>query len=122
MTYESASDELRSAMRIVEQRRARRREPQRIADVVSRLLARRGYAQVESVERLQKTWSGIVGVKLAEHSRPAGLKRGVLEIIVRSSVTLQELTFQKRQLLRELQRSESGEQVRDLRFRVAVLD
>lgn len=109
-------------MAIVDQRRRRPREPQRIADVVSRLMARRGYAQVESLGQICEMWRGLIGEKLAKDSRPAGLKRGVLEVAVRSSVILQELSFRKRRLLREIKKTDFGGQIRDLRFRVAELD
>ena len=119
MTEES---ELRDAERILEQRRWRVREPKRIADVVSRLLARRGYAQVEGTVELQQVWQQTVETGLATHSRPAHLRRGVLEVYVRNSAALQELTFQKKRLLQQLQMTSLGQQIRDLRFRVGSFD
>jgi predicted nucleic acid-binding Zn ribbon protein len=115
-------DELEHLKRVIQQRSRRPREPRRIADVINQLLARRGYAQGQATEQLEKAWSEAVGGHLARHSRPATLKRGVLEIIVRSSTVLQELTFQKKQLLGRLRSSDAGAAIRDLRFHVGQLD
>ncbi len=110
--------ELRNAERVVNQRRRRVREPQRIADVVSRLLARRGYAQVSNLAALERAWQDVAGIELATHSRPARLRRGILDVHVRNSATLQELSFNKRRLLQNLQQIAEGKQIRDLRFRI----
>jgi len=100
------------------QRFPRRAKP--IGDVLSRLLARRGYAQVQQSTDLQAAVSHAVGKTLAKHCRPGKLSRGVLEIHVRNSSVLQELTFQKKYVLGKLTRAE--EKIRDLKFRVGQID
>jgi predicted nucleic acid-binding Zn ribbon protein len=98
-----------------------RRGPQKIGDIVSGLLARKGYARVQSASACEAAWKEAAG-KLAEHSRPGNIKRGVLEVIVRNSAALQELTFQKKKLLKRLQEQLPEEKLTDLRFRVGSLD
>ena len=124
MALDSDQDdaELRAAERMVAQRRCRRPREKRMADVISRLLARSGYAQVDAGIQLANVWSKLVGPPISEHSRPAALKRGVLTVIARNSVTLQELTFRKRELIKNLQELDLGQEVRDLRFRVSSFD
>jgi predicted nucleic acid-binding Zn ribbon protein len=100
---------------------APKREPQRIGEVLSQLLSRRGYAQERNSAELQQQWRQAVGEAVAQHSRPGNLGRGVLQIIVRNSATLQELTFRKRELLAALQK-QGRATVRDLRFRVGEVD
>ena len=115
-------DELEQALSDAKRRHRYRRDPVRISEVISRLLARRGYAQVQQGAECEQAWQQIAGEKLAGNSRVGRLQRGVLEIAVKNSATLQELTFRKRKLLKQLQQFVGVEQVRDVRFRVAEID
>lgn len=117
-----AEEELRAAEWIVNQRRGKVRREKRLGEVVSRLMARRGYAQIEANRRIQELWNVSVGTTLAADSRPTVLKRGVLEVAVRNSAALQQLTFTKQELLRRLKSDEMGQGIRELRFRVASFD
>jgi len=101
--------------------KCRVREPKRIADIVNGLLAKRGYAQLQSNEQLEASWKQAVGA-MASDSKPAKIRRGVLEVAVRNSIVLQELTFRKRELLSKLESIYSGDAILDLRFRVRNLD
>ena len=98
------------------------RGPQKIADVLASMMARRGYAQIESEFAFSKAWREAVGQQLAEHSRPARIRRSVLEVITRSSIVMQELSFQKTQILRSLTKLLPEKRIRDLRFRFVTID
>ncbi len=101
----------------------RQRFPHRakpIGEVLSQLMARRGYAQVQQMTELQAAVGQAVGKSLQKHCRPGKLSRGVLEIYVRNSSVLQELTFQKKRVLGKLAQIE--EKIRDLKFRVGQID
>lgn len=93
------------------------RGPQPIAEILSRLMARRGYAQEQMGLEWGAIWTTAAGSQ-ASHSRPGKFTRGVLEIMVRNSASLQELTFRKKQLLQAVQEQIPHVPVRDLRFRV----
>ncbi len=95
--------------------------PKKIGDIVAGLLARKGYARVQSASACEDAWKEAAG-KLAAHSRPGLVKRGVLEVMVRNSAALQELTFQKKKLLKRLQEKLPDEKITDLRFRVGSVD
>lgn len=103
------------------EQRKKNNDAQRIGDVVNRLMARRGYGQIVGSEQIRNAWSDIAG-PLATHSVPGNLKRGVLEVFVRNSAVLQELSFRKRQLLTELIQKFSQETIDDLRFRIGTID
>ena len=94
-----------------------RREPQRIGDVITDLLARRGYAQLAASEECQTAWRKAVG-KLEAFSKATEIKKGVLQVVVANSVVLQELTFRKPELLQAITETLPHHQVSDLRFRV----
>ena len=94
------------------------RAPQKIADVVSGLLARRGYAQVQTHSQLHQAWEQAAGKNAAQSSRAGKVRRGVLEVMVANSALLQELSFQKKQILKKLKQLAPDQKIRDLRFRV----
>lgn len=118
------SDErnLRDIEQHVVQHRRRQRPTQKIGDVLSSLLARRGYAQIQSGLELQQAWVEAVGDHLARHSRAARLRRGVLQIVVQNSIAMQELSFQKAELLKRVKQILVGEKIRDLRFQVGPIE
>jgi len=103
-------------------KRRRVREPKRIANIVNGLLAKRGYAQLQSNEELETAWRLAVGVAMANDTKAGKIRRGVLEVAVRNSIVLQELTFRKKELLSKLEYARSGDSIVDLRFRVQTLD
>ena len=63
-----------------------------------------------------------VGDALAEHTRPGRTRRGVLEVTVRNSTVMQELVFQKTELIQILTDRLPDAKISDLRFRVGVID
>jgi predicted nucleic acid-binding Zn ribbon protein len=97
------------------------RGPQPISEILSRLMARRGYANQQVNYEWGAIWSAIAGSQAAQ-TRPGKFNRGVLEVIVSNSTLLQELTFRKKQLLKAIQQRASHFQVKDLRFRVGEID
>jgi hypothetical protein len=99
----------------------REAEPVHVRELIAQLMARRGYAQTLSVEVVRHAWSQAVG-PLATQCIPGNIRRGVLEITVVNSTVMQELSFRKRQLVKELQRELPKLKIHDLRFRVGVID
>jgi len=97
------------------------RGPQRIADVLSELMARRGYARVRAAEAYEAAWREAAGVLLAQYTRVGTLRRGALEIRVANSTLLQELTFQRADLVKRLRELLPDEGIRDLRFRLGAI-
>jgi predicted nucleic acid-binding Zn ribbon protein len=97
-----------------------RREARRLGEILPQLMARRGYARVISDQIYVDAWQQASGI-YARSSRPARMRRGVLEIVVNSSTFVQELTFKKRQLIAELTRLLPEQNIRDLKFIVGSL-
>lgn len=104
------------------QRDSRSRGPQRAADIVAHLMAARGYGRVQTAAVTGEAWSAAAGERLAGHSRPGNLRRGVLEVFVRNSAVMQELTFQKKKILKKLLAALPESTVADLKFRVGAID
>ena len=99
-----------------EKSRAARRRPRRVGDVVAQLLARTGYARVQSTSALEEAWREAAGPLLVKNSRLGKLQRGVLRVTVANSTMAQEFSFQKKQILEKLVRLLPDETIRDLRF------
>jgi hypothetical protein len=116
--HRSEEDEARDDIERAIQRQGGRRAPQRIAEAVSQLLARRGYAHIQSSGEFAAVWREVVGERLRDDCRPGKLHRGVLEILVRHAAAAQELTMQKRMLLKDLNNLIENTTIRGLRFRV----
>jgi len=106
------------ARRAREQRRHYARRPKKISDIVAQLITARGYGRIQADANFSAAWQSAVGPALAKYTHPGRLRRGVLEVTVGNSMTIQELTFQKQQLLTKLQTELPDAKIRDLRFRM----
>ena len=99
-----------------------KRGPQQIGIAIAELMARRGYGQIEWREQAWQAWQAAAGEHLASQCCVGHVRHGVVEVTVASSSVLQELTFQKQELLRKIQHSLPSAKIRDLRFRVGEVD
>ena len=99
-----------------------RRGPQKAADIVAQLMARRGYGRLQASAITAEAWTAAAGEKFAGNTRPGELKRGKLEIHVRNSAVLQELTFAKKKILKALLASMPEAKISDLKFRVGSVE
>lgn len=95
--------------------------PQRLADVLSRLIAQRGYARVQGAEVETEAWSAVAGAAIAKMSRVGELKRGVLEIHVSNNILVSELGYQKIKLLDGMREKLPQHKLKDLRFKVGTV-
>lgn len=105
-----------------QRRRVPVRPAQAIKNVLGQLLAKRGYAQVQTASSCEAAWREAVGSRFQKDSRPGGVRRGVLEVTVRNSSIVQELTFVKVQLIKKLTSLVPDQKIKDLKFRVGSLD
>jgi len=82
-----------------------RNEPTRLGELVKPFLREKGMErQVERVEVLE-AWPELVGERLAEVTRAAGLAEGTLFVEVRSSAWLMELNMMKSEVLARVNES-----------------
>jgi len=95
--------------------------PQRIADILTQLMARRGFARVQGAEAYQSAWNEAAGPLAAQYSRVGQLKRGSLEVVVTNSALIQEFNFQKSAILGVLNRLLPDHNIKDLRFRLGAI-
>jgi predicted nucleic acid-binding Zn ribbon protein len=114
--HQSAADFL--ARRDREQRRHYARKPKKIADVLAQLITARGYGRIQANADLTAVWQQAAGATIAKYTRPGRLRRGTFEVMASNSTIIQELTFQKQQILAQLQTALPDAKIRDIKFRV----
>lgn len=92
--------------------------PSKIGDLLSVILARRGYADRTAVEEIESAWEETASEQIRGRTRLGALRRGVLEVLVDNAVLLQQLQgFEKENLLAGLQKRVKHSRILDLRFR-----
>ena len=95
--------------------------PENLSDVLGRLFVARGWGRVSERTRLEAAWAEVAGPELIAHTRVGGIKRGTLDIEVKSAVLQQELTqYHKRRILADLRAKLPGVTVADIKFRSGV--
>jgi predicted nucleic acid-binding Zn ribbon protein len=106
---------------MIQPRRSEVTGPEPLGEILSRLFTARGWGRRQGRLQLEEAWREAVGQKAAEHTRVAGLRRGVLEILVDNSTLLQELVgFRKRKLLEALRGRLTNVTLHDLRFKAGT--
>ena len=96
--------------------------PARMADVISELFARRGYARVQAAETYLDAWEAAAGAALARYSRLLKVRRGVAEVLVAHSALAQEMTFEKERIVARLVELLPEETIRDIKCRVGPVE
>lgn len=95
--------------------------PQPIAEILSELMTRRGYARVQGSEAVAQAWREAAGELLAGHTRPCQVRRGALEVVVANSALMQELSYRKTEILSGLATLLPAEKIKNLKFRVGPI-
>lgn len=119
-TSDTASDF--AARRQREQRRSYARRPKKIGDVVAQVMVARGYGREQSSADVEAAWRTAAGDALAAASRPGKLRRGTLEVWLANSLVMQEVSYQKAELLARLEEQLPDAKIRGLRFRVGAVE
>ena len=68
--------------------------------------------------RVRDMWEAVVGPHIAKKATPEGIRNGILQVSVVSSVWMQELTFMKQQILERINQACESSGVKDIRFRL----
>jgi predicted nucleic acid-binding Zn ribbon protein len=110
------------ASRLVKSRQYFQRRPQRAAELIAKLMARKGYGQASAVSELLTAWQSVTTESWREQTQPGNIRRGVLEVIVANSVLLQTLEFEKKNILSVLQQQLPQNQIKDIRFRIGNIN
>ncbi len=97
---------------------ATQRGPQSVGEILAELMARKGFARVKSADALESAWREASGELIAKYTRVGAIRRGTLDVMAANSALLQELGFQKQELLDKLRNLLPQEGIKNIRFRV----
>jgi hypothetical protein len=103
-------------------RRFYAQEPKKLSNVMARIIAQRGIGKQQSNEQLQTAWSTAAGPELARFSRAVAVRRGKLEVLVASSLMMQEIGFARERIVAELQEKIPEARIIDLKLRVGQIN
>ena len=96
--------------------------PPGIANVLSKLISKRGYAQVQTTTLEREVWVKVAGPRFATHTRPGKIRGTSWEIFVRNSVVLHELSFAHSQLVMKLRQEWPESKVKSLKFKLGPVE
>ena len=87
-----------------------------LAAVLKKVLKNKGWEKKVREHRVFEIWEREVGGPIAENTMPKSVSRGVLFVIAKSSVWVQELTLKKPEILKRLNQRLGGELIKDIKF------
>jgi hypothetical protein len=98
------------------------RRPKKPANIISQLMARKGYCQTQSANELSEVWQQAVGDKWKNKTKAGNVNRGVLEVFVANAAVNQKIGFEKRKILAALKQRVPQNKITDIKFRVGSVD
>ncbi len=96
----------------------RKGSAQTIGDVLKNVIGQLSQAKVKDIAKILSSWTAIVGKELARHTKPAGLRKGTLQVFVDDSCWFYQANLQKEQLLQALKKKIGEKKVQEIRFRI----
>ena len=94
------------------------RGPVPVGNIIAEAIGRLGVGQHRAALAKQQAWRQAVGEEFADSTRIGAIRKGILEVIVSNSTLMQELNYDKAEILEKLAVSMPELNVADLRFRI----
>ena len=92
-----------------------------IKDVIANLLEGTNLPFNPDDARIWEVWNDSVGEAVANHARPAYIKKGLLRVEVTDPIWLQELIFARENIMQKLNENMGREAVSTIEFRLGPL-
>ena len=92
-----------------------------IKDVIANLLKGTDLPFNPDDARVWEVWDDSVGKIVADHARPAYIKKGLLRVEVTDPIWLQELEFAAESIRKKLNKNMGREAVKKIEFRLGPL-
>lgn len=96
------------------------RQTKKLSSIIPRVLNRYGITNQLAALELENAWGEIVGPMLLQETRLGHVQRGVLLVLIKNNLVLQELTMRKKEILARLQNFPAFSEIRDLRLRLEM--
>ena len=87
-----------------------------IGGTLKKLIKKEGLENQINQQKAISFWEEVVGQKIKENTEPIEVQFGVMTVKVNSSVWKQELQFQKRNIIKSLNKKLIKTVIKDLRF------
>ncbi len=87
-----------------------------LREILQKILKKRNIPHTSTDPRLLEIWRRAVGPQIASQTYPDSLKRGVLFVLVSSTVWMHQLQFVKEEILGKIKELSTREEIRNLRF------
>ena len=87
-----------------------------IGAVLQRVVRQLGIEREMLGWRAAEEWPGIVGLRIARHTRCVGFREGTLRVEAESSAWMHELGYLERDLVQKINRHLGDEFVREVKF------
>ncbi|MGC8580187.1 MAG: DUF721 domain-containing protein [bacterium] len=88
-----------------------------IKEIIAGITQKRFKHEIEGLKFFER-WNSIVGIKLAEISKPAFIRNEILIVHVDSSSALQEMAYNKQNILNNIRSQKDLPYIRDIKFTV----
>jgi len=114
--------------RLEEKRRPHRehwlyRQAAPVSDAVRALVSQPQFARKYALRDLIAAWAAVGGAEIALHSEVAGVRKGVMMVVVDSAACLHELAnFRRKELLARLTEHKGCGKIRDIEFQLGALE
>ena len=95
-----------------------KREPTPIADILKAVFHKLEDEKDISKEFIESRWKEFAGEGGFKHSKPLAIRQKTLTVLVDSSGWLQELSMQKRKILKGLQRTLGKDRISEIHFKI----
>ena len=92
--------------------------PAPVGDVLRGIFSGLDAKKALSEEAIRGAWADAAGPRGARHARPVSLAQKVLRVEVDSPGWMQELTLNKRRVLKKLQTHIGKDKIQEIRFRI----
>ncbi len=89
-----------------------------IGDVLSRIMAGCRRPDNSEINRIQRIWNEFFDDAIVRHASPGTLEKGILTILVDSSIIIQQLRFQARAIIDEINRQMGQGRINEIRFKI----
>ena len=87
-----------------------------IGGTLKKLIKKEGLENGINQQKAIDLWGEVVGQKIRENTEPVEVQFGVMIVKVKNSVWKQELQFQKKDMIKSLNKKLIKTTIRDLRF------
>jgi predicted nucleic acid-binding Zn ribbon protein len=92
-----------------------------VGDIVKAVFEKLEREKTLSKEDVEERWKEIAGVGAAKHTRPVTLRKEVLTVFVDSSTWMQEMSLNKRKLLKQLKRAFGKDKISGIHFKIGEI-